>query len=229
MQNGNVILTASHLNKTYSNKYRKVKVLRDVSTEFESARFYCVIGKSGCGKSTLLHILAGMRSPDEGTVLYHGLSLYTLSDSALRQFRSKDIGFVLQNYGLLPELTIEENIRLPSILSQKEIDQNWYKELLHRLGLENLTESFPDELSGGQQQRCAIGRAVILQPMILFADEPTGNLDKRTSAEVLDLLLEIRDSYGPSVIMATHDLDIARCADAVLYMENGKLKKEGSL
>lgn len=219
----NALISARQLTKSYHSKGRVLSVLHHVDADFSGGTFYCLIGRSGCGKSTLLRTLAGMQPPDSGEVLYKGTSLYQAKDEKLRQFRSRETGFVFQDYSLLSELTVAENIRLPSVLSEKEISQDWYEELLTRLGLKGLTNAFPDEISGGQQQRCAIGRAAVLKPPVLFADEPTGNLDRKTAEEVLDLLLEIRDSYGPAIIMATHDLDIARCADITFYMENGIL------
>lgn len=215
-------LECKDVHKTYGKGNQAAYALRGISASFEEDCFYSVIGKSGSGKSTLLHVLSGLIDMDEGDVFYEGKSLSSM-DEQEKELLKKSIGIVFQNYQLLPELTVKENILLPIVLQENEIKEDWCNEIMEKLQIMDIQDKYPDELSGGQQQRCAIGRAFINHPKFLFCDEPTGNLDKKTSESVLEFLLEIRDLCKPTIILVTHDLDIARSADVVLHIEDGKL------
>ncbi len=215
-------LECKDVHKTYGKGNQAAYALRGISASFEEDCFYSVIGKSGSGKSTLLHVLSGLIDMDEGDVFYEGKSLSSM-DEQEKELLKKSIGIVFQNYQLLPELTVKENILLPIVLQENEIEEDWCNEIMEKLQIMDIQDKYPDELSGGQQQRCAIGRAFINHPKFLFCDEPTGNLDKKTSESVLEFLLEIRDLCKPTIILVTHDLDIARSADVVLHIEDGKL------
>ena len=215
-------LECKDVHKTYGKGNQAAYALRGISASFEEDCLYSVIGKSGSGKSTLLHVLSGLIDMDEGDVFYEGKSLSSM-DEQEKELLKKSIGIVFQNYQLLPELTVKENILLPIVLQENEIEEDWCNEIMEKLQIMDIQDKYPDELSGGQQQRCAIGRAFINHPKFLFCDEPTGNLDKKTSESVLEFLLEIRDLCKPTIILVTHDLDIARSADVVLHIEDGKL------
>lgn len=215
------ILTCRNLGKVYDSK---TTALSEAELSLEEGKFYCVIGKSGSGKTTLLHLLAGLEKPSSGEVWFRGKELGKLSERELAAVRRKNMGFVFQDYQLLPELTVEENICLPLLLDEKKVSDPWLRTLLQSLELWNLKDRYPDQLSGGEQQRTAIGRAVVHKPDILFADEPTGNLDKRTSEEILDFLMKIHEKYNQTILLVTHDLDIARCGDEILSMEDGHLR-----
>ncbi len=216
------MLECKDIHKTYGKGNHAAYALRGISATFEEDCFYSIIGKSGSGKSTLLHVLSGLVDMDKGDVLYEGKSLSTMNEKEKESLK-KNIGIVFQNYQLLPELTVKENILLPIVLHGDEVDETWCDEILQKLQITDIKDKYPDELSGGQQQRCAIGRAFINHPKFLFCDEPTGNLDKKTSESVLQLLLEIREMCKPTIILVTHDLDIARSADVVLHIEDGRL------
>lgn len=216
------VLECKNLHKTYGKGNHASYALRGISASFEEDCFYSVIGKSGSGKSTLLHVLSGLVNFDEGEVLYEGVSLSSMNEQEKETLKRK-IGIVFQNYQLLPELTVKENILLPIVLLREEVDDAWCNKIMEKLQITDIQNKYPDELSGGQQQRCAIGRAFIKHPKYLFCDEPTGNLDKKTSASVLEFLLEIRELCKPTIILVTHDLDIARSADVILHIEDGKL------
>ncbi len=216
------VLECKNLHKTYGKGNHASYALRGISFSFEEGCFYSVIGKSGSGKSTLLHVLSGLIDADEGDIFYEGISFSSMNEKEKESFKKK-IGIVFQNYQLLPELTVKENILLPVVLFENEVDENWCHEIMEKLQITDIQDKYPDELSGGQQQRCAIGRAFINHPKFLFCDEPTGNLDKKTSESVLNFLLEIRELCKPTIILVTHDLDIARSADVILHIEDGKL------
>ncbi len=216
------ILECKDVHKTYGKGNQAAYALRGISASFEEDCFYSVIGKSGSGKSTLLHVLSGLIDMDEGEVFYEGKSLSSMNEQEKVSLK-KSIGIVFQNYQLLPELTVKENILLPIVLQENDIEEDWCNEIMEKLQITDIKDKYPDELSGGQQQRCAIGRALINHPKFLFCDEPTGNLDKKTSESVLQLLLEIRELCKPTIILVTHDLDIARSADVVLHIVDGKL------
>lgn len=201
----------------------KVDAVRGITSSFSTGVFYSIIGKSGSGKSTLLHLLSGILSPSSGRIYYDGVALDSLNKREMEKLRRTQVGFIFQDYQLLPELTVRENIILPLILNQSPVDNNWCSTILERLEIKDIANKYPQELSGGQQQRVAIGRAMVHRPPYIFADEPTGNLDKKTRESVLNLLVEARSLYDPMILLVTHDLDIARSADLVLYLEDGKL------
>jgi putative ABC transport system ATP-binding protein len=216
------ILQCENLHKTYGKGNHSSYAVRGITASFEMDTFYSIIGKSGSGKSTFLHLLSGLLKPDEGEIIYDGIPLSSMNEKQIEQIK-KQTGIIFQNYQLLPELTVRENILLPSILFDEEENKEWCDEILDKLQITDIQDKYPSELSGGQQQRCAIGRAFINHPKYLFCDEPTGNLDKKTSESVLNFLLEIRELSNPTIVLVTHDLDIARSADVVLHIEDGKL------
>ena len=220
----NTILKLEHIQKYYGNSGNITKAIKDISFSVEAGEFLGIMGASGSGKTTLLHLLAGMEKPDSGTVWLNGVELSQLTEVSLARLRRRHMGFVFQDYQLLPELTVEENICLPFLLDKKEIDFDWLKILLEALSLTELQNRYPTELSGGEQQRTAVARAISQRPSILFADEPTGNLDKKTSEELLDFLLKLHRKYDLTILLVTHDLDIARCGDKILLLEDGCLK-----
>lgn len=219
-----IVLSCKDLGKIYGTKQNQVQAVIGVNLKLQKGKFYCIIGKSGSGKTTLLHLLAGMEKPDSGTVWLNGVELSQLTEVSLARLRRRHMGFVFQDYQLLPELTVEENICLPFLLDKKEIDFDWLKILLEALSLTELQNRYSTELSGGEQQRTAVARAISQRPSILFADEPTGNLDKKTSEELLDFLLKLHRKYDLTILLVTHDLDIARCGDEILLLEDGCLK-----
>lgn len=216
------ILTCSNLKKSYGNDSLKTEIIHGIQLELKKGIFYSIIGKSGCGKTTLLYLLSGLLKPDEGQVWLDGKNLEQIKEEEMEDIRRNKIGFVFQDYQLLPELTVKENILLPQILDNRIPQEEWINQILEKLGLSILADKFPYELSGGEQQRTAIGRAIVNRPDIIFADEPTGNLDNKTSEEVLDFLLSVHKEYHPAILMVTHDLDLARSAEVVFHMEDGR-------
>ena len=221
-----IILEAKHISKTFFTGSVAVKALRPVSLQFESGTFTAIIGRSGSGKSTLLHILGGLVSPDQGDVYLEGKSIYTLSDHANTLLRRRRIGFVFQFYNLLPELTVYENIVIPIHLDGKKEDKAYIQELISFLGLEDKIHTFPHALSGGQQQRVALARALACKPAILLADEPTGNLDKQSGDEVIDLLARTRYHFNQTIILVTHDLQLASHAQRIITLNDGKIERD---
>ena len=209
--------------KSYGKGAGRVDAVRGVTATFSGGKFYSIIGKSGSGKSTLLYLLSGILSPDCGDIYYNNVRINSAEKKKPGAIKGDQVGFVFQDYQLLPEFTLRENIILPLVLNNQTIDEQWYKKIIQHLDIEALENRFPQELSGGQQQRVVIGRAVIHRPPFIFADEPTGNLDKKSSRAVLDLLLEIRNLYDPMILLVTHDLDIARSADEILSIEDGMI------
>lgn len=217
------ILQCEHLFKTYGKDYTAVHAVQDFSYAFQENTFYSIIGKSGSGKSTLLHLLSGFLKPSEGKIIFDEKDINTYTDDELNKYHSSKIGFIYQDFRLLPELTVSENIQLPMVLADQKIDMDQLVELASILGITKQLNKYPFEISGGEQQRCAIARAVFTHPKILFADEPTGNLDKSSAQKVLDCLLQVQAKYHTTFILVTHDLDLARCADQILHLEDGKL------
>ena len=215
------ILQAEHLTKIYGNGETAVHALRDVSFTVEKGEFVAIIGPSGSGKSTLLHILGGVDNPSSGRVLVDGTDLSTLSETQLAIFRRRQIGLIYQFYNLIPVLTVEENIKLPVLLDGHEPDPVQFRELIATLALEDRLHHLPNQLSGGQQQRVSIGRALINRPALVLADEPTGNLDSRNSAEILELLKFSHAKYHQTLLVITHDEHIAMQADRILSIEDG--------
>ena len=197
------------------------KALLPVNLTFEQGRFYAIVGKSGSGKSTMLHILGGLDRPTSGQVLIEGENICKLRDKDLAVLRRRRIGFVFQAYNLLGEHTARENICLPLHLDGRDPDPELFQQITHALGIEGLLDKYPDELSGGEQQRVAIARALLIQPAILLGDEPTGNLDPTTGEEVLKLLKTLSARFQQTVILVTHDMELAREADTVISLHGG--------
>ncbi len=217
------ILETKKLWKTYGSDETSVDALKDANLSIEEGEFVAVVGPSGSGKSTLLHLLGGLDRPTSGTVLVDGIDLYAMSDAKRAVFRRRQIGFVFQFYNLIPVLSARENITLPMMLDNRPIDEDRIAELLGLLGLTKRAHHMPNELSGGQQQRVSIGRALVARPSIILADEPTGNLDRTTGSEILELLrLSVR-TYKQTVVMITHDMDAAAEADRIVSIEDGVL------
>ena len=194
-----------------------------MSFSVEKGDFVAIVGSSGSGKSTLLHLIGGVDRPTSGKVYIDGKDIYSLTEDELAIFRRRQVGIIYQFYNLIPILNVEENITLPCDLDGKEIDKSKIEEILKILGLEERRYHLPNELSGGQQQRVAIGRSIINNPAIILADEPTGNLDSKTSKEIIDLLQEYNKKYNQTIIMITHDLEIAQKANRVIKIEDGKI------
>src|SRR3954451_10613162 len=203
-----------------------VDALRGVSLEIPRGQFTAVMGPSGSGKSTLMHILAGLDLPTSGTVSIEGQEITGMDDGELTLLRRKHIGFIFQFFNLLPMLTAEENVTLPLSLAGEKPDQAWVDELISKVGLSDRRNHRPSELSGGQQQRVAIARSLVTRPTVLFADEPTGNLDSETSAEILQLLRDSVDTYGQTTVMVTHDAGAAATSDRILFLADGHLVKD---
>ncbi|HSC91887.1 MAG TPA: ABC transporter ATP-binding protein [Gaiellaceae bacterium] len=222
-----VVVEATNLSRRYGTGDAAVDALRGVSLEVARGKLTAVMGPSGSGKSTLMHILAGLDRPTEGTVSIAGTEIGSLNDNQLTKLRRRHIGFVFQFFNLLPMLTAEENILLPLSIAGEKPDEAWVDEVMERVGLADRRRHRPAELSGGQQQRVAVARALVSRPTVLFADEPTGNLDSRTGAEVLDLVRQSVDELGQTVVMVTHDARAAGAADRVLFLADGEIVKDG--
>jgi len=217
------ILRAENLTKIYGKGSTKVVALDHVSFHVEKGEFVAIVGASGSGKSTLLHLLGGVDRPTEGKVFIDGKDIYSFNDEKLAIFRRRQVGLIYQFYNLIPILNVEENITLPLSLDNRKVNQNKLEEMLKSLGLSERRRHLPNELSGGQQQRTSIGRALITNPAIILADEPTGNLDSKSSDEIVALLRKSNKDYKQTIIMITHDMEIAKYADRVLKMEDGRL------
>ncbi len=213
-----------HLVKTYGEGETQVRAVDDVSFSVEKGEFLCIIGASGSGKSTLMHLIGGVDRPTSGSVYIDGEDIFKMSDDTLAVFRRRQVGIIYQFYNLLPVLTAKENITLPMDLDGQKVDYEKVNNIIEQLGLSGREDHLPNQLSGGQQQRVAIGRALINDPAIILADELTGNLDKKASDEIIELLKEANKVSGQTIIMITHDLEIAKQADRVLTMVDGKLK-----
>ena len=224
MQN---ILETKDLRKYYGTGANQVRALDGVSLSVKQGEFVAVVGTSGSGKSTLLHMLGGLDRPTAGKVFVEGKDIFSLKDDALCIFRRRKIGFVFQSYNLVPVLNAEENITLPIELDGNRIDRNFIREIVEILELEQKLNSLPGELSGGQQQRVAIARALATKPAIILADEPTGNLDSATSQDVLSLLKVTGDQFGQTIVMITHNEEIAQTADRIIRIEDGRIAGSG--
>jgi putative ABC transport system ATP-binding protein len=225
-RSGDAVITAAEVVRTYGEGETAVQALRGVSLEIERHRLTAVMGPSGSGKSTLMHILAGLDRPDGGTVSIDGTEITALDDDTLTKLRRSHIGFIFQFFNLLPMLTAEENILLPLEIAGLHPEPAWHEEVMRKVGLTDRRTHRPAELSGGQQQRVAVARAVVAKPVVMFADEPTGNLDSRTGAEILDLLRDTVDTLGQTTVMVTHDPQAAAIADRVLFLDDGHIVRD---
>lgn len=217
------ILSAKDLCKSYGSGENSVQALNHVSISVENGEFVAVIGTSGSGKSTLLNLLGGLDTPTSGEVLISGKKLFQMNEEARTIFRRRNIGFVFQNYNLVPVLNVYENIVLPIELDGSKVDTEYVKTILHTLGLEQKVQAMPNQLSGGQQQRVAIARALAAKPAILLADEPTGNLDSKTGMDVIALLKMTSQAFHQTIVMITHNEEIALMADRMIRIEDGKV------
>ena len=220
------ILRVENLSKIYGKGQTQVKALDNVSFKVDKGEFVAIVGASGSGKSTLLHLIVGVDRPTSGKVLIDGKDIYKYNDDELAIFRRRQVGLIYQFYNLIPILNVEENITLPLSLDNREINKQKLDELIKVLGLESRRKHLPNELSGGQQQRTSIGRAMITNPAIILADEPTGNLDSKASDEIVALLKKSNKDYKQTIVMITHNMEIAKCADRIIKIEDGKIVKE---
>lgn len=215
------ILQTENLTKIYGDGENAVHALRDINLTVEKGEFTAIVGTSGSGKSTLLHMLGGLDRPTTGKVMVDGKDIFSLSEEQLTIFRRRKIGFVFQSYNLVPVLNLYENIVLPLELDGKKIDREYIDQIAETLGLKDRLEALPNQLSGGQQQRVAIARALAGTPSIILADEPTGNLDSKTSQDVLSLLKVTSEKFGQTIVMITHNEEIAQMADRIIHIEDG--------
>ena len=220
-----MLIKAKNLSKVYGSGENQVVALDKVDLTVAPGDFISIIGPSGSGKSTLLHLLSGLDHPTSGSLTYDGQEIYTLPDKELSAFRRRQMGFIFQQFNLLPVLTARENILMPLLLDKKQPDEGYLSQLAELLGIRNRLDHLPHELSGGQQQRVAIARALIAQPEVIFADEPTGNLDSKSGGEVMDMLKSIRDRMGKTLVIITHDNRIAAMADRRLTIMDGVLSE----
>ena len=218
-----VILEAKNISKTYKNGNVEVKALKPCSLSFEKGEFVAIVGKSGSGKSTLLKVLGTTEVPDGGEILLNGESILCLKDKAVSQLRRSQIGFVYQDYSLLPEFTAYENIVLPIHLDGKTLEKERVEEVMQVLGILSCKDKFPGEMSGGEQQRVAIARAIAIRPAVILADEPTGNLDCENSNEVVTLMRKAAKMYHQTIIMVTHDKQTADYADRIITIQDGEI------
>jgi putative ABC transport system ATP-binding protein len=214
-------VAAVGVTRRYGSGEAAVDALRGITIDVPRGQFAAIMGPSGSGKSTLMHVLAGLDLPTTGSVHVAGQDITAMGDAQLTKLRRAHIGFVFQAFNLLPTLTAEENILLPLQLAGRSVDQAWYDAVVERVGLADRTKHRPSELSGGQQQRVAVARALVSEPTVLFADEPTGNLDSKSSHEVLELLRDAAGSFGQTTVMVTHDSDAAAAADRIIHLEDG--------
>jgi putative ABC transport system ATP-binding protein len=214
-------VAAIGVTRRYGSGEAAVDALRGITIDVPRGQFAAIMGPSGSGKSTLMHVLAGLDQPTTGSVHVAGQDITAMGDAQLTKLRREHIGFVFQAFNLLPTLTAEENILLPLQLAGRRVDQAWYDAVVERVGLADRVKHRPSELSGGQQQRVAVARALVTEPTVLFADEPTGNLDSKSSHEVLELLRDAAGSFGQTTVMVTHDADAAAAADRLIHIEDG--------
>ena len=228
--NESTILKCENLTKIYGNEDNKTIALDDVSFSVKKGQFVSIIGASGSGKSTLLHLLGGVDKPTSGKVIINNIDIHQLIEDQLAEFRRKEIGIIYQFYNLLPIMNVKENIILPCQLDKRKVDEKELNDLIHVLGLENRIAHLPNQLSGGQQQRVAIGRALINHPALILADEPTGNLDSKSSREIIELLKlykkEFYGKYNQTILLVTHDEKIAQEADRTIIIKDGKILQD---
>lgn len=220
----NIILELDDLVKYYGSGENLVRAVDHTSLQIERGKFTAIVGRSGSGKSTLLHLIGGLDRPDKGHVLIEGKDIFSLKSEQLAQFRRKKIGFIFQDYNLIPSLNVWENIVLPLGLDNRKVNRQEVELIMEKIGLEDKKEAMPNVLSGGQKQRTAIARALVTKPAIILADEPTGNLDSQTELEVMSLLKSCVQDFGQTLVMITHDETIAQMADRVIVIEDGRVK-----
>lgn len=220
------LIEVKNLNKIYGSGEAEVKDLKNINLNIEQGEFVAIVGQSGSGKSTLLHLIGGADIPSSGEVIIDGKNIYKLKEKELSILRRRKLGFIFQFFNLIPVLTAQENIEMPVLLDNEKIDKKYMNELLRILGLEARKNNYPSQLSGGQQQRVSIGRALANKPSIILADEPTGNLDSKNSKEVLELLKYCAKKYNQTLILITHDINIAKSADRVITIEDGEITSD---
>ena len=220
------LLRVEHLSKIYGTGDNEIRALDDVSFSVEKGQFVAIVGPSGSGKSTLLHILGGVDRPTEGKVFLDGQDVFARKEDQLAVFRRRQVGLIYQFYNLIPVLNVRENLSLPVLMDGRKVDEAYLQELISVLGLKGREQHLPNQLSGGQQQRVSIGRALMNSPAVVLADEPTGNLDSKNSREILELLKLSNQRYGQTLIVITHDENIALQADRILTIEDGKIRKD---
>jgi putative ABC transport system ATP-binding protein len=220
------VVSGRDITRIYGEGDAAVEALRDVSVDFQPGTYTAIMGPSGSGKSTLMHILAGLDRPTSGVVMIGGTDITHLHDKALTLLRREKVGFIFQFFNLLPMLTAEENILLPLRIGGKKVDQSFLEDIVRTMGLEQRLNHRPAQLSGGQQQRVAIARALVTKPAVVFADEPTGNLDSAASQEVLHLLRQAVDNLGQTIVMVTHDVQAASVADRIIFLEDGRCVRD---
>lgn len=223
-----MIISINELTKIYGNGESQVNAVNSISTSFQTGEFCAIIGASGSGKTTLLHMLGGLDTPTSGSVTYDDIDIYNLSDRKQAEIRRKKCGFVFQFFNLIPELTAEENILLPILLDNGKIDRPYIDELVKLLGISERLSHYPSQMSGGQQQRTAIARAMANNPEIIFCDEPTGNLDEKSGENVIGMLMDVQRKFGKTVIIVTHDNNIAKRADRIIRIADGKIVEDRS-
>lgn len=217
------LLKTNYLTKTYGSGETAVKALKPTDLVIRKCEFTAIVGPSGSGKSTLLHLLAGLDKPSAGHVYINDIDIYSMREKELSRFRRRNIGFIFQFFNLIPILSVEENIKLPLLMDGKKVDEDYINELMEILDIKNRKTHLPGEISGGQQQRVSIARALANKPSIIFADEPTGNLDSKNSKEVLSLLTKSIKKYNQTLVMITHDPQIASCADRIITICDGEI------
>lgn len=222
------VIQVENVSKLYGKGDRMVKALKSINLSIREGEFVAIAGPSGSGKSTLLHTIGGLDVPTEGKVIVEGESIYSLSDEAISILRRRKIGFIFQSFNLVPILNVEENIKLPVLLDHQEVDEAYYKDIIENLGIKDKIHSTPSELSGGQQQRVAIARALIHKPAYILADEPTGNLDSQTSRDVINLLQLSAKRYKQTLIIITHDMNIAEKANRIIQIKDGSIQNDVS-
>ena len=218
------IVKVENLSKVYGKGSTEVKALDNVSLSIEKGEFVAIVGASGSGKSTLLHLMGGVDRPTSGRVMINDTDIFQLNNDKLAIFRRRQIGIIYQFYNLLPTLNVEENITLPMELDGRKVEDGELDDILKLLGLTKRRKHLPNELSGGQQQRTSIGRALITRPALILGDEPTGNLDSKSSNEIVELLRKSNREYNQTIVMITHNLEIAKCADRIITIEDGRIK-----
>ena len=220
------VVEVCNVSKTYSSKQVSIQALRNVNINVDKGEFVAIVGPSGSGKSTLLHLLGGLEKQTEGIIKINGKELSVLKEADMAEFRRKEVGFVFQKFNLIPMLDVKENIELPALIGNEKVDEDYVNELIHLLGMDERKNHMPGQLSGGQQQRVGIARALVMKPSIILADEPTGNLDQKASEEIVDYLSKLSEQFEQTVIMITHNMDLARKANRIIRIVDGVASSE---